>query len=221
MTDFAGSGRREQAAAFDTIGDAYDDAFGQREAQLAAGQWLARSLPARARVLDLGCGTGIPTAAQLVQAGFDVTGVDISAEMLRLARRNVPEVALHRLDMTALRPDGDDGLGRFDAVTAFFSLLMLSRAEIAEMLATIGDLLVPGGLLALAMVEMDQDYQQVPFLGSEIRISGYPREELNRMLEPAGFTILEDHVVAYRPTDTSTGAEPEMQHYLRCRRHGG
>nr|WP_200072885.1 class I SAM-dependent methyltransferase [Saccharopolyspora sp. HNM0986] len=218
MRDFAESSRREQAAAFDTIGDAYDAAFGQREAQLAAGEWLAGALPQRARVLDLGCGTGLPTAAQLVDAGFDVTGVDISAEMLRLARGNVPEADLHRRDMLTLRPDGADGLGRFDAATAFFSLLMLSRAEIAEMLATLGRLLVPGGLLALSMVEMDQDYQQASFLGSEIRVSGYPRQELSRMLEPAGFTILEDHVVAYQPTDTSTGAEPEMQHYLRCRR---
>lgn len=40
-------------------------------------------------VVDLGCGSGI-WAAMLVGAGFDVLGFDISAAMIRLARRNAP-----------------------------------------------------------------------------------------------------------------------------------
>jgi ubiquinone/menaquinone biosynthesis C-methylase UbiE len=40
---------------------------------------LAERLSKGAKVLELGCGAGIPATQALVEAGFDVTGVDISA----------------------------------------------------------------------------------------------------------------------------------------------
>jgi trans-aconitate methyltransferase len=47
-------------------------------------------LPAGARVLDLGCGTGRPIAMRLAARGFAVHGVDRSVELLAEAGRNVP-----------------------------------------------------------------------------------------------------------------------------------
>jgi SAM-dependent methyltransferase len=41
------------------------------------------------RVLDVGCGAG-PLTEALINAGFEVTGIDSSAELLELARANVP-----------------------------------------------------------------------------------------------------------------------------------
>jgi SAM-dependent methyltransferase len=46
------------------------------------------------RIVDLGCGSGI-WAEALVNAGFDVTGVDISAAMIDIARRRVPSADFH------------------------------------------------------------------------------------------------------------------------------
>ena len=43
-------------------------------------------------VVDLGCGSGI-WARALVDEGFDVLGVDISTDMLEIARERVPEAA--------------------------------------------------------------------------------------------------------------------------------
>lgn len=40
-------------------------------------------------IVDLGCGSGI-LAAELAAAGYDILGVDLSPEMLKLARRRVP-----------------------------------------------------------------------------------------------------------------------------------
>ena len=79
-----------QAWAFDRIGEHYDEAFPHKDGQLAAGEWLLERLAPGSRVLDVGSGTGIPTARQLTDAGHQVVGVDISEEMLRLARRDVP-----------------------------------------------------------------------------------------------------------------------------------
>lgn len=209
--------RREQAEAFDAIGDSYDDAFPHKEGQISAGDWLAEELSPGARVLDLGCGTGVPTARRLTDAGFEVVGVDLSKEMVRLAQENVPEGEFHQLDIADLRPGGPADLGRFDAVTAFFSLLMLPRTEIPEALRTVRNLLVPGGLFAISMVEADMDYRAIPFLGKSIRVSGYLREELRKVVEQ-DFEIVEEASYTYAPAISDV--PPEEQVFLRCRRRG-
>ncbi|MEU5541890.1 class I SAM-dependent methyltransferase [Streptomyces sioyaensis] len=208
--------REGQAEAFDAIGDRYDEAFPFKEGQLAAGEWLIRSLPGGSRVLDLGCGTGLPTARQLVDAGCEVVGVDLSRGMVELARKYVPDATFHRLDIADLAPGGSHDLGRFDAVAAFFSLLMLPRAEIPLALHTIHDLLVPGGLFALAMVEADVDYFTMPFLGNTIRVSGYLREDLRKVIEAADFGVVEETSYTYAPAISDV--PPEEQLFLRCRR---
>jgi SAM-dependent methyltransferase len=165
--------REGQAEAFDAIGNRYDEAFPHKEGQVSAGEWLIRSLPAGSRVLDLGCGTGVPTARQMADAGFEVMGIDLSGGMVKLARQNVTGATFHQLDLADLRPGGPRDLGRFDAVAAFFSLLMLPRAEIPLALLTVRHLLAPGGLFVLSMVEADVDDVAIPFLGNTIRVSGY------------------------------------------------
>ncbi|MFI6011107.1 class I SAM-dependent DNA methyltransferase [Streptomyces sp. NPDC051243] len=208
--------RDGQAEAFDAIGDRYDQAFPHKEGQIRSAEWLIRSLPAGARVLDLGCGTGVPTALQLAEAGLRVVGVDLSNGMVSLARENVPTGEFHRADIADLRPAGPRDLGRFDAVAAFFSLLMLPRAEIPLALRTIHHLLQPGGLFALSMVEADVDDFSIPFIGSTIRVSGYLRDELREVVEAADFEIVEESSYTYAPA--SVDVPPEVQIFLRCRR---
>ncbi|MET7903684.1 class I SAM-dependent methyltransferase [Streptomyces sp. NPDC005355] len=208
--------RTGQAEAFDAIGDRYDEAFPYKDGQLAAGEWLTGALPPGSRVLDLGCGTGLPTARQLTEAGMRVVGVDLSAGMVRLAGQYVPGAAFHQLDIADLRLGGPQDLGRFDAVTAFFSLLMLGRAEIPLALGTIRHLLVPGGLFALSMVEADVDDFAIPFLHSTIRVSGYLRDELHQVVEAAGFEIIGESSYTYAPA--TSDVPPEEQIFLHCRR---
>ncbi|MFI9719023.1 class I SAM-dependent DNA methyltransferase [Streptomyces sp. NPDC052396] len=213
--DYARSGldRSGQAEAFDAIGDRYDEAFPHKEGQLAAGAWLAGSLPPGSRVLDVGCGTGLPTARQLAAAGHRVTGVDLSSGMLELARTHVPEATFHLADLADLR---DGRLGPFDGIAAFFSLLMLPRAEIPHALRMLHQLLCPGGLLALSMVEADVDDYAIPFLGHSIRVSGYLRDDLREVVRQAGFEIVGESSPAYAPA--STDVPPEIQLFLNLRR---
>ena len=51
-------------------------------------------IPLGSDVLDLGCGAGVPMTKALA-AGRRVTGVDLSARQLELARGNVPEADVH------------------------------------------------------------------------------------------------------------------------------
>lgn len=75
----------------------HDEGFGFHAR--AAGDELLRRLRraglASGRIVDLGCGTGILSRI-LVDAGYDVLGIDQSAEMLKIARRTVSEAAFRR-----------------------------------------------------------------------------------------------------------------------------
>jgi SAM-dependent methyltransferase len=205
--------RAGQAEAFDAIGDRYDEAFPHKEGQIAGGKWLVQQLPPDVHVLDLGCGTGLPTARQLAEAGLRVTGIDLSPEMVRLARENVPEGEFLCMDIADVEKRG---LGPFDGVAAFFSLLMLPRAEIPFALRMLHQVMREGAPLALSMVEADVDDFTLPFLGNTIRVSGYLRDELRRIVQESGFEIVGEDAYAYAPA--STDVPPEIQLFLQCRR---
>ena len=51
---------------------------------------LSGFLKPGARILDPGCGAGMPATKQLVEKGYDVTGLDFSPVQIERARRLVP-----------------------------------------------------------------------------------------------------------------------------------
>jgi cyclopropane fatty-acyl-phospholipid synthase-like methyltransferase len=207
-----------QAAAFDRIGARYDEAFPHKEGQLAAGEWLINQLPAGSRVLDVGCGTGLPTARQLTDAGHEVTGIDISEGMLQLARRDVPTATFRQHDVADLPAKGI-AEGGHEAVIAFFSLLMLTRDEIPAMLRKLRTLLAPGGYFLLSMVEADIDDMPLQFLGNRVWVSGYLRDELRQVVTDAGFDVLDVQHLSYAPATTTV--PPEVQLFVYARRADG
>jgi SAM-dependent methyltransferase len=192
---------------FDRIGKLYDESFVERNAQVAEGDWLISQLTPPARVLDLGCGSGLPTARQLLDAGIDVVGVDESTVMLELAEQHAPGgVYLHR----DLRELAD--LGEFDAVVAFFALIMLPRSDIPPLLGRLRDLLRGPRLLQLAMVLGDFDQFPISFMGVPAFATAYPPDELARLVERAGFTILDINEVEAEAERNRL----EVQIYLRA-----
>ena len=102
---------------------------------------LAGLLRPGARVLDLGCGTGVPATRELTGHGLQVLGVDFSAVQLRRAQRLVPAARLIQADMTALhlRP------ASADAVVSFYALIHVPVADQRALFPRIRDWLRPGG----------------------------------------------------------------------------
>lgn len=99
-----------------------------------------------ARVLDVGCGTGLSTLP-LVELGLEVTACDPAPEML--ARAEAKLGARARLVAGGL-PDLPD-LGEFDLVLALNDVVnhLLTAEEVRDAIAAMGAALAPGGLLIL------------------------------------------------------------------------
>ena len=100
------------------------------------------------RVLDLCCGSGHVTR-ELVERGYAVTGVDASAALIAIARRELPQVDFRVQDARALV-----GLnGGFDGVLSTFDSLnhILSLGELGSVFRGVRDALKPGGLLVFDM----------------------------------------------------------------------
>jgi len=124
---------------------------------------LAGLLPAGARVVDLGCGAGVPGTLELTRHGLAVLGVDFSGVQLARARRLVPAARFAQADMACfeLRP------GSVDAVTAFYSLVHLPVADQRDLLPRIRGWLRPGGYL-LAIVGAAWWTATETFLGADM-----------------------------------------------------
>lgn len=186
---------RDLVQPFDAIGEEYQRIHADNPFQRSAIADLLSRLPPRSSILDLGCGTGIPAAQSLVAAGHHVTGLDVSARMVELAKRQVPEGEFLQEDMLQAR--FDDGI--FDAVVAYFSLLMLPKSDVAIMLDRIHGWLRSDGLLSLGMVNFDADALPVEFMGVPVRVTGYSPDGMAAALVRSELNVISLDTVEHQP----------------------
>jgi SAM-dependent methyltransferase len=133
-------------AGYDTISEAYrGDTFAPR-----GPAWrvvaVQRRVPAGGRVLDLGCGCGVPVAERLA-ANFDVTGVDFSSRQIARARSLVPGATFIQADLTDVELPG----ASYDAVVSFYAIIHIPLEEQPAVFDAIAGWLRPGGVLCASL----------------------------------------------------------------------
>jgi cyclopropane fatty-acyl-phospholipid synthase-like methyltransferase len=181
-------------AAYDALGAR----FGEWGERIEGDPWarfvaeLAARLPAGARVLDLGCGNGAKISR--LAARFEVVGVDLSEQQLRLARANVPEATFVQGDLAEL----DFTPGSFDAVTALYSLVHVPREDHRELFERIRQWLGPGGLFLASLSHVGGEDRTYEWLGVEMFFSGFDADTNRRLVRGAGFELELDELVWMR-----------------------
>ena len=151
---------------------------------------VLEGLPAGAKVLDLGCGTGEPVAKYVVERGFTVTGVDESAEMLKFARQAVPEAKLIHADMVSV-----EFADTFDAAVAWDSMFHVERKYHAAIYRKLAASLRADArvLLSVGGSAPDDDDSVEGFTsemyGQTFYYSGFAPEVTHKLIEESGFEI--------------------------------
>lgn len=187
-------------ASYDAIAETYNAVFTTPNDTLrldCLGRLLAKlSSHDTAKVLELGCGAGVPATKYLLDSPspvFHITGNDISTTQLNFARTNLSayedRLTLVEGDMMSLSfPPAS-----FDAVTGFYSIIHLPRDEQTQLMVKIAEWLKPGGyLLGNFSVDALPTYQENKWLGHEkgwMFWSSWGEEKSVDMVEKAGFKI--------------------------------
>lgn len=199
MTEDTRASRRDLVRrGYDAISRAYRDDEGRAnpgsdEGTDLYGRWvddLVELLRARARVLDLGCGAGVPATKLLTDRNFDVLGVDISAVQIERARQLVPGANFELADMVTWEHEP----ASFDAVVSFYALIHVPLKDQQPLLAKIRRWLRPAGYL-LAIVGAQRWTGIEDYFGAPMFWDHEDRDTYLAWLKAAGLAPVWDRFV--------------------------
>lgn len=175
------------AEGYDRIAERYLelDETGISQARNHYTNWLLRELSPGSTVLDLGCGAGVPVAISLAKR-FDVTGVDISARQVELARANVPNARFIQADVT----QHEFPLQSFGAVIAFYSLIHIPRDQHPALLRKIATWLRPAGIFVATMGARSIKADFDEYLGTQMYWSHFDSDTNKRLIKEVGLDIV-------------------------------
>jgi len=176
--------RPDEAAA-----DVFGHGVGDHRAWLRP---LFEELKEGARILDLGCGCGVPDCA-LLAGRFRVTGVDLSEVQIERARRSVPAATFVRADMTEVAFRAES----FDAVLCLYSLIHVPLPAQRPLLGRIRSWLKPRGWLVIITGHTAFEGVEDDWLGSGAPMywSHADAPTYRRWLEEVGFEIRDQTLI--------------------------
>lgn len=170
----------------------------------AALDLLLSRLSRDAKVVDLGCGSGLPVARALA-AHHRVTGVDFSSAQIRLARENVPSARFIQDDIASLQLEPSS----LDAVVAFYVIFHLPRAEQLALLRSIWRWLKPGGYFLGTLSRSNEEPYTEDFFGVPMFWTNFRLEEYLHFMQEIGYHILVITMLGHGyTTDLSVEAHP-------------
>lgn len=174
---------------FNDFASLYQTKYGDTSAYFDSFDVFCRELTtADARVLELGCGPGNATAYLLrKRPDFQILGLDLSENMVALARQNNPDATFEVGDCRDL----SRFQGGFHGVFCAFVLPYLSQEETQSLFSEAWRLLLPGGCVYVSTMEgePDQSGWQTSSTGRSLFIHNHSQTSLTLALNGAGFEI--------------------------------
>jgi len=184
---------------YQVIAQTYHDGRVRREP--ANVEWLDSlrpRLPNSGRVVDLGCGSGVPVTRYFAARGYQVEGYDLSPAMLDIARREVPSASFHEamIEEIELKP------ASVDLIVSFFAIIHVPRAEHAALFGRMWTWLRPGGMALLSLGTSDNPSGfELDWHGAPMAWSHFDADTSINLLREAGFDIDWSEIEEFGPDE--------------------
>lgn len=197
--------------AYDTVADDYAEMLTDQLDTLPVERHVlalfAELVGPGAAVLDVGCGPGHVTA-HLAASGVAASGLDLSSEMIRVARARHPDIAFGQGSMESLAASDLDG------IVAWYSLIHLPPPERPATLRTFAQALRPDGVLLVGFQVGDERRHISEGYGHRVSLDAWRLDpaQIESELADAGFLVLA------RTVRTPIGSEATPQAFVLARR---
>ena len=193
--------RTDRSSRYEEVAKSFAARRGASAVGLGTIQRWATQLPAGARVLDLGCGSGEPIAVELNRLGCRVAGIDASPTLIAAFHRRLSDAPWACEAVEDSRFFGST----FDAILAVGLLFLLPETAQKTLIGKVGDALEPDGHFLFTAPREACEWVDVLTGRKSVSLGagGY-----KRLLHRSGLDVVESHV------------DEGENHYFACRKEG-
>lgn len=206
---------------FDGLNVEYEHAYRNNPFKKACTNKAISLLRPGDRVLDVGCGTGVPVSQILADADMEVHGFDIAPKMVEYASRRVPKGKFVASDMLEYQPEG-----QFAGIFIIYSHLQLDYLSFHTATFKLAKALKPGGILVIGQSPTDTRVPEgdpafdetksyvspymLPFWGKPLPTFMMSREGQLEFLRSMGLEIVYETVDPFQPDNPKCGVETQQ-----------
>ncbi len=176
---------KQASSVYDKIAEPYAKKFSEPSEYI---EEFLDLLPKNAKVLDIGCGVGVD-AGFMVSEGFKITGIDLSKEMLSIARQKFPQIDFRQQDIREL----DFPPNTFDGILASCSLIHIPKKDVSPLLKKFHKILSKDGKIYIGLQEGNSEeiFVEGPFKPDEkLFLNVISFDEIKNLLVENGFSIV-------------------------------
>lgn len=160
---------------------------------------LNNYFPKSGKLLDLGCGGAVPASSYFYEKGFDITGVDISPNMITLAKKNIPDGKFFVSDMLDCNFPAEE----FDIIISTFAIIHVPQHKQKVLFEKIFKWLKNDGTVYLVLgYTNNKEEINDNWRGVKMYWSHFSAEEYKMILNEIGFKIVWEEIDVI-PNDTT------------------
>ncbi|MDD5071531.1 MAG: methyltransferase domain-containing protein [Patescibacteria group bacterium] len=179
---------KQASSVYDKIAEPYAKEFSKPSEYIE--EFLAL-LPKDAKILDVGCGVGVD-AGFMESEGFEIIGIDLSKEMLNIARQKFPQIDFRQQDIRTL----DFPPNSFDGILASCSLIHIPKKDVPALLEKFHQILKKDGAIYIAFQggKSEEIFIDEPFKPDEkLFLNIISFDEVQNLLVKNGFSIVKHY----------------------------